>query len=538
MSECWPRAPARVTRLSDATEDLMRNGRRTHGNSSPPTRAGSSHQPADKWIACSVIACALAICITCVSSADSAISDENIINSVGPLLATQWGMWEPHNNYAPLYTATTVPANRRNRLGKPARLGCLSVAMAQIAYHHGLVPIGQQSYDCKFDGNTVYRISETFLPFSIGQWRQIAAKAVGASDERIAQTARFCYYAALVVRKNFGDGDGAYVGSFFETRQEIREHYGATVSRGTAAEADELGWSDETTCASVEQLIRYELNAGRPVLFFAHDPRESGVRGPFPHWMVIDGYGEKKGKVSDFCVHINFGFGNDGGWFALWKDIEFAGVKFSKSRNFISIWPGGLPLGLSWALTTVLQKWIHRLSAATLPFVEKVRLAGSGLFSEHTFSRALQFARDGADFANILLGSVLVGTGDEGAVMAIGDSNMGTEVRWYAHDPWPDPDPMPFDVSQGETICIAFRLENLLLGSAVRDDTAHITVVRTGSGNTLEIVDLHMIPFDSDAQEYRLCLETTDLASGTYVLYLETSRDAVSRRLEIQIDTH
>jgi len=155
----------------------------------------------------------------------------------------------------------------------------------------------------------------------------------GASCSAQLETARFCYYAAVVVRKNFAGEDCAYIDSgLIQVRQEVYEHYGASISEGTKAQAEASGWNYDSRRAAAEGLIQSELDAGYPVLFYAD--------GSFKHYMVIDGYGTRAGGGRDFYVHVNFGFGGGGGWYSLWEDMDVGSVTFSHSRNFFSVRPG------------------------------------------------------------------------------------------------------------------------------------------------------------------------------------------------------
>ena len=101
------------------------------------------------------------------------------------LLKTAWGGAAPLNMFAP----------------KGSTLGCHSNAFAQALYFDRLAPHGKVSYKCS-DGTLISEDFSNYRP----QWSRFALdKESGRKDMAATRrTARFMYYVASIVRKDFG----------------------------------------------------------------------------------------------------------------------------------------------------------------------------------------------------------------------------------------------------------------------------------------------------------------------------------------------
>jgi len=214
---------------------------------------------------------------------------------VEPLLTTRWGQRHPYNLFAPVNPTT----------GKHERLGCWSVAIAQILKHLRLQPYGYQHYK-----GDLYTIDEHFG--HIFDWRLIAdALNEHSSPEEVRETALFCYYIAVVVQKNFGTG--RYMGNSDVIRAELHDHCHCTTRRVSTA---------HHTPREIESFISAELEQGRPLMLYVR-----------PHAIVIDGYRVIRG---DFEVHINFGwYGLCDGWYRLWGEIHTPIYTFTNPDRWI-----------------------------------------------------------------------------------------------------------------------------------------------------------------------------------------------------------
>ncbi|MBN1525104.1 MAG: C10 family peptidase [Spirochaetales bacterium] len=203
-----------------------------------------------------------------------------------PLLKTSW---KQRDGYARF-----TPDNQR--------LGCWSVALAQILFYHGLVPAGSTSYQ-----GTHYDVSADFdhPPVKIDA---ITAKIDSDTPEKSAiETARFLYYVSLITGKDFGTG--GYIGNTDVRRARLEKHFPVKTSRIRYPES------------SKDQIIAFitgELAEKRPLLIYITGSTV-GEEGK-SHALVIDGLRNSESGVE---VHLNFGWeGVSDGWFTLFQPIQ------------------------------------------------------------------------------------------------------------------------------------------------------------------------------------------------------------------------
>lgn len=181
------------------------------------------------------------------------------------------------------------------------RLGCWSTALAQLAYFHRLKPYGHVQYTSR-QGYVINEILDS-SQFDFNLFAPAIDTATPA--ETITQLAKYNYYAALVVRKDFGTDrymNKLAPSSLFE------EHYRIKVKRYIA-------WRKIApyTLGKQEKIIYRELNAGRPVFLHFANLKDFG------HSVIIDGYCYKDGA---FLVHTNQGQGGaTDGWYDFYKGI-------------------------------------------------------------------------------------------------------------------------------------------------------------------------------------------------------------------------
>ena len=191
------------------------------------------------------------------------------------------------------------------------RLGCWSVALAQILYYHSLVPHGSTSYTGK-----TFSVSADFGCPAVDLGKVTEALP---ETEQGSETARYLYYAALVTGKDFGTG--GYTGNSDVRRQRLEEHYAVKTSRVRFPKNSQQ---------EVEDFIRRELTGKRPLMLYVEGgkPGEEGVG----HALVIDGF---KGAGA-MQVHLNFGWGGKSdGWYPLWEPINYGRGVFDKPGRWI-----------------------------------------------------------------------------------------------------------------------------------------------------------------------------------------------------------
>ncbi|MBN2580234.1 MAG: C10 family peptidase [Pirellulales bacterium] len=219
-----------------------------------------------------------------------------------PLLSTTWGQ-DGASTYA-LYS----PAHWR--------LGCWSTAFAQILYYHRLLPHGSVTYDCTDYG---YHVSENFNSYSFN-WNLFVNSINGSTPQAsVQQVAKYSYYAAVTIEKDFGTGD--YILSHNARANALEDHYNCT----TAVHSAWLLYP----ISAIEDDIEEELDVGYPVMLHLRDNNDNY------HAVAVDGYRTQGGE---FQVHINMGHeGADDGWYNFEDPI--LGYNDNSYRKIVTIRP-------------------------------------------------------------------------------------------------------------------------------------------------------------------------------------------------------
>ncbi len=217
-----------------------------------------------------------------------------------PLIETRWAQRGPYAEFTP----------------NSERLGCWSVAFAQILYYHRLQPSGQVSYDGKG-----YAVSEDFRRRF--EWHLFAESLSGDTPpETRAEVARYCYYTALAIRKDFVK-ESAYKGNSDVRRAGVEKHFGCATQRYS---------DDRDGRRGVERVIISELKRKRPLLLYTEGANGLG------HAFVIDGARTSDGRLE---VHLNCGWaGADDGWYEFWQPFATSrGLFDSPGRWVLAIRP-------------------------------------------------------------------------------------------------------------------------------------------------------------------------------------------------------
>lgn len=222
------------------------------------------------------------------------------LENVEPLLKTQWAQRGLYAKYTPAHM----------------RLGCWSVAFAQILYHNRINPCG----DVKYEGDG-YRIDET-LDYQFN-WDLFAESLKPESpDEVKSEVARYCYYTAITIQKEFVDGE-AYKGNSDLRRGGIKKHFQCDTRRYR---------SDNHSYHEIRDVIFAELTAGRPLLLYVEGKEGLG------HAFVIDGVRVHKERIA---VHLNCGWeGSDDGWYPFDRPFKTSrGIFDNPNRWVLAIQP-------------------------------------------------------------------------------------------------------------------------------------------------------------------------------------------------------
>jgi len=175
------------------------------------------------------------------------------------------------------------------------RLGCWSTALAQIMYYHRLKPFGLVAYTSR----NGYVIKENIDSSTVNLAMLTDQIDSTAQQSLIDATARYNYYAALAVQKDFGTD--RYMNKLASSSL-LEEHFPVHVKRY-------ISWHRTIpySISKLESIVCSELNLKRPVFLHFSDLKVFG------HSVVIDAY---KLKDKQVIVHINQGQGGpDDGWY-------------------------------------------------------------------------------------------------------------------------------------------------------------------------------------------------------------------------------
>lgn len=230
---------------------------------------------------------ALLFAVLCVS--------QNARAEVQPLLKTAWGQ-------GGLYKTQTPFKN-----GERTYPGCTTIASAQILYHYryqnqansevyySLEHAPLSGADVTDDGTGLF----VDLPAFAYDFGAMAHSLDDASAAQIEATATFIYHVGVSLTAQFGGGEGSSAtGKQIENAFRYQWGYNNISRRKMSViSRSAFGYSD----AEWVDLIRSELDAGRPVLYMAQQ-----LDADAGHAFVIDGY-DDNGKV-----HVNFGWGGHG----------------------------------------------------------------------------------------------------------------------------------------------------------------------------------------------------------------------------------
>jgi hypothetical protein len=209
------------------------------------------------------------------------------------LLATQWGQHGYYKKLCPYY----IDPSEEPPAGK-CRLGCWSVALAQIIRYYELQSSGIVDYTCShsfFTPPVLVWPSHIVNPVGAHEydWSLMPNKLTSSSlrGEKV-MTSQFAFDVACVIRKDFGTG--AYIApgeNYINLRDELQEHFD---------DIDQLIWDENLH----QNEIIDQLDDFHPIMLYI---RSTGERlgTKLYHAVVLDGY---RWNESTFEVHLNYGW--------------------------------------------------------------------------------------------------------------------------------------------------------------------------------------------------------------------------------------
>ena len=219
---------------------------------------------------------------------------------VEPLIKTTWGQEMPYYLQCPLEN------------GEYCVVGCVATAMAQVMYYWKY-PTESSSISAYgggwWGGTTVPALPATTFDYnkmllSYCHWDYNTSSLVQDTytDEQAQEVAKLSRYCGQAVEMDYSpEGSGAYTW----------DQYDAMLNFGFRSTAEDVSkdgnwWTGGGgyTNAQWENLIKEELDAGRPILYSASDPSEGG------HAFICDGYNAQG------YFHFNLGwYGTCDGWY-------------------------------------------------------------------------------------------------------------------------------------------------------------------------------------------------------------------------------
>lgn len=175
------------------------------------------------------------------------------------------------------------------------RLGCWSTALAQIMYYHQLKPFGKVSYTSR----NGYVINEKIDSATVDLKRMVKSIDSITTKSALDATARYNYFAALAVRKDFGTN--RYMNKLAPPIL-FEQHYQVKAARY-------ISWKHTFpySFGKLKKVISRELDHKRPLMLHFSD-----LKG-FGHTVVIGAY---RIENNILIVHLNQGQGGQqDGWF-------------------------------------------------------------------------------------------------------------------------------------------------------------------------------------------------------------------------------
>lgn len=219
---------------------------------------------------------------------------ETLGPDIAPLLQSQWGQSGCFNRLTPLQD------------GVRCATGCVPTAYAQIMYYHRW-PTGLTAAIAGYDqasksssgGLNGVEPGDT-LPPTVFAWDQMLdayGDDADPTDEAADAVAELMFYAGVALRAVYRPGSTDAVAT---DHLNISRFIAAFGYSPAARVIDRMDYST----AEWERIIYGELQAGRPVIYSAEQPRDS-------HCFVIDGY-------SRGLFHVNWGWnGTNDGYYDL-----------------------------------------------------------------------------------------------------------------------------------------------------------------------------------------------------------------------------
>ena len=212
----------------------------------------------------------------------------NATSGVDPLITTTWGQEMPYYLQCPIYK------------GEYCVVGCIATAMAQVM-NYWQYPTSSPSIS-GFYSYTIGQVGElpaTTFDYSLmldsychWDWNNstlVQDVYTNEQAQEVAKLGRYCGQAVQMAYSPDGSGASTY------NQQSAMKKFGYN----NAARATKSYYNNQW-----DNILKAELDAGRPILYSADDPNDAG------HAFICDGYN------SNGYFHFNLGwYGTCDGWY-------------------------------------------------------------------------------------------------------------------------------------------------------------------------------------------------------------------------------
>lgn len=219
---------------------------------------------------------------------------KNTKAEVSPFINVNWNQGSGWNRYCP--EDAEGPGGR-------AYVGCVAVSMGQAmsVYEHPNRGVGESSYNSDLYGGLSANYGETDY-----NWELMSSST---SDD---YNSLLLYHCAVSVRMGFGpDGSGAYTRDAANAMKSYFDYSG------------DLYYKESTEDQEWQDLLKAELDAGRPIIYAGNDGANTG------HAFNLDGY-DNSG-----AFHVNWGWsGSYNGYFQI-TNLTPGGSNYSENAKAI-----------------------------------------------------------------------------------------------------------------------------------------------------------------------------------------------------------
>ena len=238
------------------------------------------------------------------------------------LITTQWSQYGIYNDRCPYYFDPSEDPTVGN-----CRLGCWSVAIAQIIRYYELQSSGTVEYKCSLNSYPPLPIIiPSYIINHVGtheyNWLLMPNIVTSSSSEDEQEmTNQFTFDVACVIKKDFGTGQYIDTGeNYLNLRIEIMNHFPDIIA---------VTWKNALNTST----IQFCLNNSRPIMLYIRNTGEQRGNKSY-HAVVLDGYRFTNGI---FEVHLNYGWGGaNNSWYAY--DEPFPGYDDTTFRKALIIY--------------------------------------------------------------------------------------------------------------------------------------------------------------------------------------------------------